>query len=50
MSELEEDTKNINLKKDISFKEVLKSSKIRDKFDKTRKYGPLKTKIDIAKQ
>ena len=30
------------LKKDISFKQVLKSLKKRDKSDKNRKYGPLK--------
>ena len=35
-----------SLKKDISFKEVLKSLKIRDKSDKTRKYGPLKKTKD----
>ena len=31
-----------NLNKKISYKEVLKSLKIRDKSDKERKYGPLK--------
>jgi len=36
------------LKKQISFKEVLKSIKKRDKLDRTRKYGPLiKTKDSI---
>ncbi len=34
------------LNKEISFKEVLKSIKIRDKLDRTRKYGPLKKTKD----
>ena len=34
------------LKKQISFKEVLKSIKKRDKLDRTRKYGPLKKTKD----
>ena len=35
-----------NLKIDITFKEVLKSLKNRDKLDKKRKYGPLKKTKD----
>ena len=35
-----------SLKKQISFKEVLKSIKKRDKLDRTRKYGPLKKTKD----
>ena len=35
-----------NLKKNITFKQVLKSLKKRDKSDRSRKYGPLKKTKD----
>ena len=35
-----------SLKKKVSFKDVLKSLKKRDKSDKSRKYGPLKKTKD----
>ena len=39
-----EEYKKLNMK--ISYKEVLKSLKIRDKLDKKRKFGPLKKTKD----